>query len=102
MSTNQKNNAETKTTQSSAVNAFVSLPCDKDDRKVLPGLCCCNCKWQMKLMCHPWNENFCKGQISEQCGWICTVQYPDGSNKKEATFMDSQHGVCELHEERSN
>ena len=62
------------------------------------GECCCNCKHQLKLMCHPWNKDFGKGSISELCGYVCAVQFEDGSNANTAIFMDRQHGMCELHE----
>jgi hypothetical protein len=62
------------------------------------GDCCCNCKFQKKLMCHPSNGNnkeygwledkikFGKGSISTQCGYMCTLQHPDKSNKDEFQY----------------
>jgi len=64
------------------------------------GNCCCNCKNQIKLMCHPWNKGFGKGSISEQCGWVCTMQFSDGSNKGEGVFHDNEHGMCEMHSKK--
>ena len=79
------------------------------------GDCCCNCKFQMKLMCHPWNgeklvnkfvgsdliktksrSQFGKGSVLDQCGWICTVSN-EIDKDGEATFFDKEHGMCELH-----
>lgn len=61
------------------------------------GSCCCNCKHQKKLMCHPWNKGFGEGSISKQCGWVCDVMYEDESNKGEYIFYSFEHGMCELH-----
>ena len=51
-------------------------------------------------MCHPWNESFGKGSISEQCGWVCAMQFDDGSNKGMNVFFDFGHGLCEMYEVR--
>jgi len=76
------------------------------------GSCCCNCKHQKKLMCHPWNGNqkaygwlddkikFGKGSITQQCGWVCSVQFDDKSNKDMLIYFDFKHSFCELHERR--
>lgn len=60
------------------------------------GQCCCICKHQLKLMCHPWNKTFGRGSISKQCGWVCTVMYGDESNKGQGLYFDGEHGLCEL------
>lgn len=60
-------------------------------KTILKG-CCCTCSHQLKLMCHPWNHPFGKGDVTEQCGWACNV----GSDSS-ITFMDSQHGYCEMY-----
>mgnify|MGYP006300938833 CR=1 FL=1 len=71
------------------------------------GDCCCNCKYQLKLMCHPLNGDnkafgfledkmkFGKGRISEQCGWVCLN--PEICNNGSAIFFDNEHGMCECH-----
>ena len=64
------------------------------------GECCCNCAKQLKLMKHPWNKEFGKGSITEQCGWVCTMQFDDSSNKGEAVFYDFEHGMCEMYQRR--
>ena len=69
----------------------------KDCEHGYRGSCCCNCKNQIKLMCHPWNKDFGKGSISEQCGWVCTMQFSDGSNKGQGVFFFFFHGMCEMH-----
>ena len=60
------------------------------------GQCCCTCKHQIKLMCHPWNKKFGKGQISKPCGWVCIGIFEDESNKGMGIFSDREHGLCEL------
>ena len=60
------------------------------------GNCCCNCKYQIKLTCHPWNKNFGKGKVSEICGYACTYNTKEDPEKL-ATFSDDEHGLCELH-----
>ncbi len=60
------------------------------------GSCCCNCTNQLKLMKHPWNKDFGKGSISEQCGWVCTVRF-DAGDSNEAIYFDKEHGMCEMH-----
>ena len=60
--------------------------------------CCCNCKHQLKLMKHPMNKDFGKGSIMEQCGYVCTTPFDDGSNAGNGIFSDRQHGMCEMHE----
>lgn len=60
--------------------------------------CCCTCESQIKLMCHPWNESFGKGPITEQCGWVCAMEFEDGSNKGINMFFDFGHGLCEMYE----
>jgi hypothetical protein len=69
---------------------------NKCDKGWHDGSCCCNCKNQLKLMCHPWNKEFGKGSISEQCGWVCTVRF-DADDKNEAIFFDKEHGMCKMH-----
>jgi len=66
------------------------------------GQCCCTCKYQIKLSCHPWNEKFGRGAISEYCGWACIVMYEDRSNEGIGTFSDREHGLCELYTKRPN
>lgn len=68
---------------------------------------CYNCMYLKKLMCHPQNGNnkslgwiedkfkFGKGSIKEQLGWVCTLQFPDDSNKDKYVFFDNDNGVCE-------
>jgi len=59
------------------------------------GSCCCNCKNQLKLMKHPWNNDFGKGLISEQCGWVCTGKFDATST--DAIYFDKEHGMCEMY-----
>lgn len=65
------------------------------------GRCCCNCKWQAKLVKHPWNKaTWAKGSISEQMGWVCLTP----ELQPNVTFFDLEleHSVCECHEWKSN
>lgn len=62
------------------------------------GICCCNCKWQSKLVKHPWNQGEFKGRISEQVKdsegtgmWVCTAQ------NGVAMTMNTEHSMCEMH-----
>jgi len=64
------------------------------------GGCCCNCKFQLNLMCHPLNHKIGKGSISDQFGYACIVEYEDASNKGEALFYESKHGYCEYYTPR--
>lgn len=64
------------------------------------GECCCNCIHQLKLMCHPCNKEIGKGSISTQMGYICKVQFGDGSNKGTSIFFQNGHGYCEFHQEK--
>ena len=61
------------------------------------GDCCCNCENQLKLMKHPWNKEFGKGSITEQCGYVCVMKFGDNSNSGEAVYFDFEHGMCEMH-----
>ena len=54
---------------------------------------CSNCKFQLKLMCHPLNKDFGKGSIMEQCGWACVN--PEVCEGVSAIFFDTKHGICE-------
>ena len=47
-------------------------------------------------MKHPWDKDFGKGSISEQCGWVCTVRF-DAGDSNEAIYFDKEHGMCEMH-----
>ncbi len=59
--------------------------------------CCCNCKNQKKLMSHPWNTDFGKGSVLEQCGFVCLVALELDPNSDRVDFMDFRHSLCELH-----
>jgi hypothetical protein len=59
------------------------------------GSCCCNCKHQIQLNCHPWNKEFGKGEINKSCGFVCAGFLAVGENI--ALFSDRKHGFCELH-----
>ena len=64
------------------------------------GGCCCNCKHQIRLNCHPWNKEFGKGSISEKCGTVCMAMLncgePGSGDFNAGIFSDNDHGYCEL------
>jgi hypothetical protein len=76
----------------------MSVDCDKGYR----GDCCCNCKRQVKINCHPKNVKIGKGSISETFGWGCECSrgMTDGSDDNQIIFMDTPHGMCEMHERK--
>lgn len=64
------------------------------------GACCCNCVYQKKLMCHPWNSSLeFSGRISRQVSidknkiFVCVC--PDMED--DVIAFDKQHGMCEMH-----
>lgn len=59
------------------------------------GSCCCNCKYQIEVMKHPWNKGGARGRITEQLGWVCSnpLDVEDGR----VIFFDREHSMCELH-----
>lgn len=73
------------------------MSCDKGYQ----GQCCCNCQYQVELHCHPSNERLGKGSTRDSMNvYACIAMYEDESNKGRATFMDREHGMCELHQEK--
>ena len=61
------------------------------------GRCCCNCKYQVEVMRHPWNTSVggrMKGNITQNAGWGCRP--PDF--KEKIIFFEEQHSVCEIHD----
>lgn len=65
------------------------------------GQCCCKCKHQIRLRCHPSNGahpldklKFGRGSVAQFCGWACTFQ-PEDEKDNTAFFMDFEHGMCE-------
>ena len=61
------------------------------------GNCCCNCKYQIKLTCHPWNKNFGKGSMTQICGYACIATEEINYDKTIGFFTDNKHGMCELY-----
>jgi len=62
------------------------------------GECCCNCKSQITLHKHPWNnEPILKGAILEKTGlFACIVEYHVDGNQS-GFVLEKEHGFCELH-----
>lgn len=61
------------------------------------GQCCCNCRNLQKVVCHPMNKTIGRGQMTQQLGYACTAVYEDRSNEGKIIFLESEHGMCELH-----
>lgn len=62
------------------------------------GRCCCNCKYQVKIMRHPWNTftgGRMKGPITQIAGWGCTLFCEDNRG---IVFFEQEHSVCEEHQ----
>ena len=71
--------------------------CDKGYK----GYCCCNCKQQLELFKHPWNEGKYKGSISDSTKlYVCTTFHAQDKNYK-GVLSDREHGMCECHISRS-
>ena len=80
-------------------------PCYKGwgDELNKEGRCCCNCKFQMKLVKHPWNSDIIyKGRIIEQVMdtnghdmYVCVMDM--ALNGDSAIAMDEEHSMCEMH-----
>ena len=62
------------------------------------GQCCCNCKWQRKIVGHPWNtRQTTKGSITKTIGYGCAEP------EMEAIVMfDRVHGMCEMWTDKNN
>ena len=61
--------------------------------------CCCNCTHQVEINCHPQNLEIGKGSIAETFAWGCECfKVLDCGNQ--IIFMDTPHGLCELHERK--
>ena len=72
------------------------------------GGCCCQCQYQEKIGCHPWNKfGPFKGKISEYFGYGCTVfmamrETGEASDDVCITFSETKHGMCEMFTPRVN
>lgn len=60
------------------------------------GKCCCNCKYQTRIMKHPWNKGEAQGSILTVFGYACGS--PLEKETKSVIFFDREHGMCEMHE----
>ena len=76
-------------------------PCYKgwNDKELnTAGRCCCNCRYQTPIVCHPWNKNeLTRGPISRIIGYGCNAP-----EMERTVFFDSNHGMCEMHEFKDN
>jgi hypothetical protein len=64
------------------------------------GMCCCNCKHQTVVKKHPWNKGDGKGSVKDIMGFACCN--PMDAEHGQIIFMDKQHSMCELHEDKVN
>lgn len=65
--------------------------------------CCCNCVNQRVIFKHPWNKGDGKGHITDVMGFGCDMAGDDlyeGLPMIAIMFMDSIHGMCEMHQHR--
>ena len=71
----------------------------EDCDKGIHGDCCCNCKSQVEVRCHPHNKTIGNGSIMKNLGFGCIAMYGDEAKNKlrACVFNESMHGVCELH-----
>lgn len=61
------------------------------------GRCCCNCKYQTKIVGHPWNKNAAfKSRICDTIAWGCTV------DPTSIVLFEKRHGMCEIHDWNSD
>lgn len=71
--------------------------CDKGFK----GLCCCNCKHQVKIRKHPLNDGFANDSITQHLGYGCArfdnAPIITGNNDRVIIFSDDKHGMCQLH-----
>lgn len=58
--------------------------------------CCCNCKNQVAIHGHPWNEGDMKASIQTVVGYGCKGTVDGNDNK--IIFMNRKHGFCEMHQ----
>jgi hypothetical protein len=62
------------------------------------GRCCCNCRYQKKIVGHPWNNReLTKGPISSIIGWGCNAP-----EMERIIMFDTKHGMCEMHTRESD
>lgn len=76
--------------------------------------CCCNCKNQVKINCHPSNGNnkaygfledrikVGKGSINETFAWGCELfrKMNETADMNIIIYMDNQHGMCEMYDSK--
>lgn len=62
--------------------------------------CCCTCKYQRKIMGHPWVGRTKSGVIfTYGCAARETDTDPEG---KTHIVLNHEHGMCEMHTEKDN
>jgi hypothetical protein len=59
--------------------------------------CCCNCRNLVQINKHPGNVDFGKGRVTERMGYGCLALW---RLEHIVVFMDTNHGLCELHDPR--
>ncbi len=59
--------------------------------------CCCNCKNQIIINKHPWNQVIGKGSILDTLGYGCLAPGFIDNDKQIAIFFEDNHGMCELY-----
>lgn len=69
------------------------MNCLKENHR---GQCCCTCKHQITVACHPANKTFAKGRISDVLGYVCVVPELSKPDDRRAILFEDQHGLCEM------
>ena len=65
--------------------------------------CCCRCRYQHPVYCHPWNSRVkqARGRCVKVFGWICDMFTKCMPKEGGLIFMDRKHGRgCEMFDEK--
>jgi hypothetical protein len=68
--------------------------CDEEE-------CCCRCKNQVLIVCHPWNKTIGKGGMGDLLGWGCSA-FDDEEYRDVVIFSETKHGMCEMYTKLEN
>ena len=58
--------------------------------------CCCKCVNLKNIMCHPFNNDIGKGEVSKQLWFVCVVTIRNPFETDNCYFFENEHGSCEL------
>lgn len=62
--------------------------------------CCCSCRWQANLFCHPSNPpGIGYGKVMQQFAYACiNPEMSRPGERTTAVFSFGEHGICECFE----